>query len=855
MRRSARRPRTDALPSNSAQPNAAPSNSAQPNAAPSDFVQSGATQNTTSDASNPWRSVHREKESERYGLGQGSQCLFVPVAASTPPPRTSLNPDIRTQTGPLFALQEAARLQDYSCPRTHTHGPARGSGSGPASGSSRFHLSDDARLPNYANSGNHTRLTFDNGEPGTPPGLYNGNAAHGAWLPNSVHTSRHGYSALGQGQTTSVTGTQGETTASSEPPMEIDPATDCDETPMQSRPKKDKGKKRATVQDDDSPAAGARLASPEDDDWEAAALSEARYRSLLQAQTDRARFAQTGNTADANGAGPSRRANVGPRSRHDAPGRLSRDDLPSRLFPRIRTGISPCGHDESTFVPTRGCQPGPPRDRSEFLPLPNTRAARYVADFNHARTMRTPPLTQRPALPLDTHARSDSRNRGRSAALSQDPRNETEFLQGDDRQRSARESESEEDDEVDDQMEGVWREEGEIIPSALCSDDLVDEDWPTDIPSGGFPTIHRDDPETSIRGMATDWIREVWRDPANTDILLEVYNYQYSEEDEHNRRISNLLQSNLSLIAGESGFNVVPPEPASSSSRRSRDRPSMWAVRGLSPRGVARALARSAWSFKTISFLTFPRAATLPSWLFMLEGFLNGNTDKIRAAVLRVLGEESMREWIAEMASTNPEFAGWPADEAVDEILDSLRVDTFQLSNGNLVANIYILRSPTRSMKQWRRWVASLRSRRYPSFTSGTGRVRYIAPCAGCKSVNHLTHLCPFPRIRGWNGPPPGEGVFGERRHDEENDPDAAYRRRPAERRSGRGDHNDIRPRGGRRDGWQQGPSGRGRGGTRSSSSARMDPHSRAYYPYAQRDQSSRGRKGPGRGSGGSRKF
>lgn len=89
------------------------------------------------------------------------------------------------------------------------------------------------------------------------------------------------------------------------------------------------------------------------------------------------------------------------------------------------------------------------------------------------------------------------------------------------------------------------------------------------------------------------------------------------------------------------------------------------------------------------------------------------------------------------------------------------------MGNGNYLVNIFI-RSPTRNIREWRRWVTDLRSRRYRTFANGTGRVRYIAQCGGCHSVSHPPHLCPYPRLLGWNGPEQGEGVFGERRRADE---------------------------------------------------------------------------------------
>ncbi|TFK84300.1 hypothetical protein K466DRAFT_466317, partial [Polyporus arcularius HHB13444] len=270
-------------------------------------------------------------------------------------------------------------------------------------------------------------------------------------------------------------------------------------------------------------------------------------------------------------------------------------------------------------------------------------------------------------------------------------------------------------------------------------------------PAEGFPAVYRDDPEMALRGMARDWTREIWSDAPGTDILIDVFNYQYSEDDSFNRRVEDTIRRHVERITNESDFDVVPPELEDGPRLRLRELPTLWAVRGLTPQGAARALERSVWSFPSLTFLTAPRSVTIPNWLFMVEGFLRDDDRKIRGAILRVLEEDDMREWIERMVGANPEFAGWPLDRAVQEVLDSLRIETLQLGNGNYVSNV-IMHSPTRDVKEWRRWVAFLRSRRYRSFSIGTGRVRRALPCPGCKSVGHPSHLCPFPLTRGWNG-------------------------------------------------------------------------------------------------------
>ncbi|TFK79427.1 hypothetical protein K466DRAFT_570239 [Polyporus arcularius HHB13444] len=615
--------------------------------------------------------------------------------------------------------------------------------------------------------------------------------------------------------------------ANDEQPMDED-EQDEDDSHSTQEPKRDKGKERARAPP--SPY----VTEVEDEDhrkdhcgqWNEAELREAQELSLRQAMADRMRArgdAHAAIAAQTLGAGPSghrngdiehpytlntrnwdTRGNSRPiRPDYHGEGEASRyrtDDFLDRPNPR----------DPAQESLASARQPEAFRAPSAFAPLPNTRAAQYVAE--HGRRSRRPEssafLQRSPPSHItglrpshfqpsqrDNYRRGEaSRGAARSIASGRDGdiRRELPRYDGEEwRELSYRESDvreevlrpmsraniwddprdgshtlSDRDETMRDERERGeedWEgEEGELLPSALRNDDGGFRLEPTPIPAGGFPTIHRDDPEARLRGVATEWIREIWSDPPRSVVLVDIYNYRYTEEDAFNRRVEERVRRAMEFIAGESGFDVVPPEPEEGIQVRARDLPTIWAVRGLSPEGVSRALARRTWSFPFLTFHTAPRSTAMTHWVMQLEGFLTGDERNIRTAILRVLAEDEMQLWIQRMVYANPDFAGISVERAVASVIASLRLETLQLGNGNYVTNVFI-QPPTRDLREWRRWVAALRVRRYRSFANGTGRVRPIVECGGCRSVSHPAHLCPFPRTRGWNGPEQGHGVFGER--------------------------------------------------------------------------------------------
>ncbi|KAI0691362.1 hypothetical protein C8T65DRAFT_745485 [Cerioporus squamosus] len=543
--------------------------------------------------------------------------------------------------------------------------------------------------------------------------------------------------------------------------MDVDlPNSGCD-SPTPKRPRKGKGKARATAEDLQCSEQDLCPDLTQPGGWDESELLQARQESLRQTIRDRAggqgSHSQS-RMAQSEGAGPSTTARHRGGDWHGAHESdwAGREELTSRgqpnnsrgqpnNSPRSRTHHTTTNESASAWRDVNHGSGGDDarsagvgsRTHSGFVPLPNTRAADFLANGRatlHARQQRSPsfhiPRVQR-AHPPEPRDHGNGALHDREERMRQDEARIArgawiyEGVREDDEDEGPRDgSEHHRNDGGGDRdYEDDWEryEDGEILPSALRDDTTHTDATPTPVPEGGFPTIHHDDPESRIRGMALDWMRELWGDTPHTDVLVQVYNYRYSEDDVLNGRVSEALRWAVEQITGETDFDVVPPEPEEGARRRTRDLPNIWAIRGLTPRGTAAAIERGTWSFESISFIATPRSTTMQTWLFMLEGFLAGNPQKIRMAVLRVLREESMQRWITDMISANPAFADWSPSRAMDEILDSLEVEVMQLGNGTFLANVFI-RSPTRSLREWCRWVAELRARRYRSFAIGTGR-------------------------------------------------------------------------------------------------------------------------------------
>ncbi|KAI0703851.1 hypothetical protein C8T65DRAFT_741201 [Cerioporus squamosus] len=626
------------------------------------------------------------------------------------------------------------------------------------------------------------------------------------------------------------------------------------------KPSKGKGKARATTAEPEDSGSESEDEPPEriPVDWDEDELARAREESLRQTLRDHSQ-----GWAPQNQSGMSLTSGAGPsRSRGDSEGRHTNFWSGRDAHDHANSSAQVRSHWTRYDEPAAGGRrpegeagrqrtsdnASSVRSPSAFFPLPNMRAAEYLAAGQHADDGRAPLLTPRtrmryqprntPAHDCDDASMLPDEQGSDDLRQRQTEGERTSRTPSDTASRNDQNQRDPEDDwGCDNDLEWDYSEDGEILPSALRQDAPPDNATPTPVPDAGFPVVHFDDPEMALRGMAIDWLREIWSDAPNEDVIVQPYNYHYTKDVVLNRRVADALRWAFEQISGEVDFDVVPPELEDGARRRLRNLPSIWVIRGLSPRGTAAATSRGTWSFNTIPFTAAPRTTPMQSWLFTLEGYLRPDAQKIQAAVMRILMENSMRAWIIDMISANPSFADWPLGRAFDEVIGSLQVEVLQLGNGNYVANVHI-RSPTRDILEWRRWVEDLRSRRYRSFAIGTGRVRHVVPCSGCTSVAHPAHLCPFPRIRGWNGPAPGEGVFRERstNHiDCRNPPTTQSESRSG---AGRGPRRDERER--------RSPRSQTRGG-----GSRQDTPRRRWNDRNVRSERGSGTRGRGSGRGG----
>ncbi|KAG1859327.1 Endonuclease/exonuclease/phosphatase [Suillus subalutaceus] len=166
-----------------------------------------------------------------------------------------------------------------------------------------------------------------------------------------------------------------------------------------------------------------------------------------------------------------------------------------------------------------------------------------------------------------------------------------------------------------------------------------------------------------------------------------------------------------------------------------------------------------AWvcSSADVSCFFVPFEQPLPIYMFTLENFSFPDSDATNRDIAEI---------IKDTIHSNPDVMQFihdniplPDAEAALRTIELVRVSSISLALSKSVKetvwNIYFDSPPAFTLKQYFDWTTLMRTFFYISKDYGYGTAHQDAQfvCMGCKSFNHPTGLCPFPKIPGWFGP------------------------------------------------------------------------------------------------------
>ncbi|KAL7280623.1 hypothetical protein ACG7TL_005560 [Trametes sanguinea] len=273
-------------------------------------------------------------------------------------------------------------------------------------------------------------------------------------------------------------------------------------------------------------------------------------------------------------------------------------------------------------------------------------------------------------------------------------------------------------------------------------------------PPGGFPSISFWDRDSLVQGLPPLRVAAIDK-PTCKAVLIQVWNVSRQRTAE-TATIRAALTAAIQIGAGAGKFSLIAPEPAwTAPGVPATDTPT-WTGLNLSDEVIQRLVTMGVWSSKAITFFAYPSKRTIPRFLFLLNGFTGNYYDNdLSQAISNAFQSDASLVHLRPMFAEHPDYSLMTTAEAMQALLQTVRVSMQELTSGNLVTALYC-DPPTEDIHRWRAWRHTLTLMTYPTPFCGTGTFRQQSPCLGCHGSDHLTHLCPYPTLPGWNGPPAG---------------------------------------------------------------------------------------------------
>jgi hypothetical protein len=275
----------------------------------------------------------------------------------------------------------------------------------------------------------------------------------------------------------------------------------------------------------------------------------------------------------------------------------------------------------------------------------------------------------------------------------------------------------------------------------------------TATPTGGFPTPQLGQ---STWCNVSQILKEKW--PQKEGAKAWVRTYRAKHESNAQSTIAKLKDA-ITKIIGDSDVESLVVSTPTTAVKLIERLPPPWhfLISGIPPEAIERLVCLQVCSSPEISCFFIPFEQPLPTYALTLENFSFPNSDATNKAIAEIV-KDTIR--------SNPDILQYihenipfPDAEAALRTIESVRVSSLNLAHSKTmketVWNVYFESPPNFTLKQYFDWTNLLHTFFYISEDYGYGTAcqddQFM--CVGCKSFDHPTGLCPFPKILGWFGP------------------------------------------------------------------------------------------------------
>ncbi|KAH7905271.1 hypothetical protein BJ138DRAFT_1118625 [Hygrophoropsis aurantiaca] len=285
---------------------------------------------------------------------------------------------------------------------------------------------------------------------------------------------------------------------------------------------------------------------------------------------------------------------------------------------------------------------------------------------------------------------------------------------------------------------------------------LVDGTKITATPPSGFPTPQLAE---SVWTNTSEENDINWNRKGDPKCWVRVYRGKYEKDSiETVERIREVVGKFLEKNEEDTAKITPSPPTARYETVERLPPPYHFLLFGISQAEVMVLIDQKVIAADGIACFFLPFVQPLPTYICTLENFTypdsewsNGQIAEVVRATLR-----QNPDVISFIHNHIPMADAGAAVQAIDTIrITSLHINV-SATKTRTIWNVYCTSPPAFTLDDYFTWCTKIRSLKFHSSDFGTGEARLVENqpmCVGCKSVDHPTGLCPFPKILGWLGP------------------------------------------------------------------------------------------------------
>ena len=259
-------------------------------------------------------------------------------------------------------------------------------------------------------------------------------------------------------------------------------------------------------------------------------------------------------------------------------------------------------------------------------------------------------------------------------------------------------------------------------------------------PSAPCPKVHGWNAELTLANLDED-VRRLWEQVPEPKLFVYLWNGAYQEN------ATSTVTELRNAIANT--FSTAPPvvAPPSAATTPNRAHAAPWCFLVTTSNEVrAKLIQRQFWSTPAVTFFAIPFAPRISKHLGAVENmtFEVEDREKVHKLVTDTILASAPAAAHVRNHSTDP--------LALKKVVESVAVEPLpMLEKGGaqkLVWNVYT-DPPSQSLTAHEEWRRIFLEMKFVTALHGVGRPKRLPGCVGCKSTDHPTGLCPFPKIEG----------------------------------------------------------------------------------------------------------